>query len=94
MKRARSFVVTMLASSMLVGVADAGEDGLGLYGRGGVALGWANVDDDFVGATVSNGINVGFNIAGGYRFSPLLDPPLQGTQLASFVGTRILASQP
>lgn len=75
MRRMRIVATTAFAVAALIGtgasVATA-DDGLGPYVRGGVALGWANVDDDFVGATVSNGTNAGFDIAGGFRFMPAL----------------------
>jgi len=72
MRRIRLAAIAVTVVSMVASVAQAGDDGLGPYVRGGVALGWANVDDDFVGATVSNGVNAGFDIAGGFRFMPAL----------------------
>lgn len=71
MKRIGLAALAAAVVSMGMSSAQAAE-GLGPYVRGGVALGWANVDDDFVGAAVSNSVNAGFNIAGGFRFMPAL----------------------
>ena len=72
----RGMLRSVLVLAVLVvstGAARAQDgDGLGLFVRGGVALGWANVDENFVGANVENGVNAGFDVAGGYRFSPAL----------------------
>jgi len=69
----QAFVLVISSVLLAVpGVAVADGDGLGPYVRGGIAFGWANVDDEFVGFSVSNGVNVGFEIGGGYRFHPAL----------------------
>jgi opacity protein-like surface antigen len=72
MRSIRAAAWAVIGLALTVPAAWADDEGLGPYVRGGVTLGWANVDDDFVGASVSNGVNAGFNIAGGYRFMPAL----------------------
>jgi len=65
-----------LAASLAITVgafAASADDGLGFYVKGGVALGWASADstvESFVGGSVSNGVNAGFDIAGGFRLMP------------------------
>jgi opacity protein-like surface antigen len=89
----RTTIATILMMTLPVAAAHAGDSGKGLYILGGAALGWANVDDDYVGASVSNSTNWGFNLAAGLRFSDLLAAEAQVTYLTagdvSLFGTTI-----